>query len=72
MDHGPMYPQKIELHLTEENLKEEKLKKREMKEEKNDEVLKKPCQTRSLASGPRADLDLSGPIWVYLGLPGPI
>ena len=33
-----------------------------MKEEKSDEVLKPPCQTRSLASRPRADLGLSGPI----------
>ena len=66
-----MYPQKIELHLTEENLKEEKLKKREMKEEKSDEVLKPPCQTRSLASRPRADLGQTRPIWAYLGLLGP-
>ena len=63
-----MYPQKIELHLIEENLKEEKLKKREMKEEKSDEVLKPPRQTRSLASRPRADLGLAGPIWAYMGL----
>ena len=61
-----MYTQKIELHLIEENLKEGKLKKRDMKEEKSDEVLKPPRQTRSLASRPRADLGLSGPVWAYL------